>query len=86
MSVRAVEAQVRQRRNADTRTKTEATGADTKESTHLRHLEGELQRLLGTAVRIQTGKGQTGKIEIPFYGHEDFERVMELLLGAEAER
>ena len=48
---------------------------------HVRHLEDELQRVLGTAVRIRTGKGNTGRLEIPFYSTEDFERVTELLLG-----
>jgi hypothetical protein len=37
-------------------------------------------------VRIQVGKGETGRIEIPFYNTGDFERVIDLLLGAEAER
>jgi len=53
---------------------------------HVRHLEGELQRVLGTPVRIQVGSGQTGRVEIPFYGNDDFERIMELLLGTEASR
>lgn len=45
------------------------------------HLEEELQRALGTAVRIRRRRGLNGTIEIPFYGTEDFERVFELLVG-----
>lgn len=79
LSVRAVEEQVRRRQEATEKprdaTPNGAGGA------HLRHLESELQRALGTAVRIRTGKGDTGRLEIPFYSTEDFERVTELLLG-----
>lgn len=48
------------------------------------HLEEELQRALGTAVRIRHRHGLKGTIEIPFYGTEDFERVFELLVGRSA--
>jgi ParB family chromosome partitioning protein len=44
-------------------------------------LEEELQRMLGTPVRIRRSRGNRGKIEIPFYGAEDFERVFELVVG-----
>jgi ParB family chromosome partitioning protein len=47
-------------------------------------LEEELQRRLGTEVRIHTGRGMKGRIEIPFFGEEDFERVFELLAGRSA--
>jgi ParB family chromosome partitioning protein len=53
---------------------------------HVRHLEAELQRHLGTRVRIQIASGDSGRIEIPFYNAEDFERVTELLLGSDAAR
>ncbi|HEV2150119.1 MAG TPA: hypothetical protein VGR37_22165, partial [Longimicrobiaceae bacterium] len=53
---------------------------------HVRHLETELQRALGTQVRIRVGGGRSGRIEIPFYNADDFDRVLELLLGAEAAR
>jgi len=46
-----------------------------------RLLEEELQRILGTPVKLKTGRGQSGRIEIPFYGAEDFERVFELVTG-----
>ena len=84
LSVRSVEEQVRRHRSpAPPPARPEdATAADP----HVRHLEGELQRALGTAVRIHVGRGQRGRVEIPFYTPEDFERVVELLLGAESDR
>jgi ParB family chromosome partitioning protein len=86
MSVRAVEEQVRRERApaeepAPARAAARpAAAADP----HVRHLEAELQRQLGTAVRIHVGRGATGRIEIPFFSTDDFERVTELLLGTEA--
>ena len=47
-----------------------------------RRLEEELQRALGTAVKIRRGRGMKGRIEIPFYSAEDFERIYELIVGA----
>jgi ParB family transcriptional regulator, chromosome partitioning protein len=49
-----------------------------------RRLEDELQRALGTAVRIRKRRGLRGTIEIPFSGAEDFERVFERLAGRAA--
>lgn len=81
LSVRAVEEQVRRRQEAPTAA---AKGGDRGTGdAHLRRLESELQRSLGTAVRIRTGKGEKGHVEIPFYSSEDFERVTELLLGGD---
>ena len=54
---------------------------------HLRHLETELQRAFGTQVRIRVqGAGTAGRIEIPFLNADDFDRVLELLLGADSKR
>lgn len=47
-------------------------------------LEEELQSVFGTAVRIRKSRGNRGKIEIPFYGNEDFERVFEIMTGRAA--
>ena len=46
-----------------------------------RRLEEELQRLYGTAVRIRSSGRNKGRIEIPFYTAEDFERIFEELAG-----
>lgn len=84
LSVRAVEETVRQQRGAEARERPARERPRPAVDAHLRHLESELQRLLGTAARIRVARGETGQIEIPFYSSEDFERLMELLLGAEA--
>ncbi|NJD09145.1 MAG: ParB/RepB/Spo0J family partition protein [Gemmatimonadetes bacterium] len=47
-------------------------------------LEEALQRRLDTEVRIRSGRGMRGRIEVPFYGAEDFERIFELLAGRSA--
>lgn len=47
-------------------------------------LEEELQRALGTAARIRPTRGGKGRIEIPYYNGEDFERLYELLVGKPA--
>ena len=79
LSVRAVEEQVRRKQEPPPSPKASTNGGNA----HVRRLENELQRALGTAVRIRTGKGESGRVEIPFYSTEDFERVTELLLGEE---
>lgn len=84
LSVRVVEDLVRNGRAA--REKGKARGAAGVGDPHVKHVETELQRGLGTAVRIQVGKDARGKIEISFFGADDFERVTELLLGAESNR
>lgn len=47
-------------------------------------LEEELRRALGTKVAITRGPGPGGRIQIPFYGDEDLERLFALLTGMEA--
>lgn len=78
-SVRQVEAQV-QRARAARAPKPQERRRDPAE----RRLEEELQRALGTAVRIHRVRGNKGRIEIPFYSAEDFERIYELLVGSPA--
>jgi ParB family transcriptional regulator, chromosome partitioning protein len=48
-------------------------------------LEDELERTLGTRVRIRQGRGGVkGRIEVSYYDAADFERVFELLTGTSA--
>jgi len=79
-SVREVEAQVQRGRVSRPRSGRPARPRDPT----VRALEVELQRALGAGVRIRSGKGRTGKIEIPFHGAEDFERVFEIVTGRSA--
>lgn len=81
MSVRAVEERVRNQRVPSSngrsgRSKKSGASGDA----HVRRLETELQRRLGTSARIHVTRGHKGKVEIPFFGTEDFERLMEILL------
>lgn len=84
MTVRAVEERVRDRRPAKARDA--AADAPPPADAHLRRLEAELQRMFGTQVRIRVQQGQSGRIEIPFFNAEDFQRVTDLLLGPEESR
>lgn len=79
-SVRDVEAFVKRARRAPAR----AAGGEKQREAGERALEAELQRVFGTDVRIRPSRGQKGRIEIPFYGADDFERIYELLSGQSA--
>lgn len=79
-SVRQTEARVRSRR-AEQKPK---KGREPRRDAAERRLEQELQRVFGAEVRIRSGRGGRGRIEIPFLGVEDFERVFELLVGESA--
>lgn len=80
LSVRAVEERVRSQRSTASARPARSRRSGAPGGAEMRRLEADLQRRLGTAVKIQLTKGQKGRVEIPFYGSEDFERVMDLLL------
>ena len=82
MTVRAVEERVRDR-HAKAR---DAAPDPARGDAHLRHLEAELQRAFGTQVRIRVQGNSAGRIEIPFLNADDFDRVLELMLGSEARK
>jgi ParB family chromosome partitioning protein len=84
LSVRDVEQRVRSKSGAQKRA-TGSSGSDAR-TAEVRHLEDRLRRHLGTDVRIvQAGKSAKGELRIPFYTHEDFERVLDLILGQDAD-
>ena len=85
MTVRAVEERVRDRKPAP-RPRDGAADAPGTGDAHLRHLEAELQRAFGTQVRIRVQQGSAGRIEVPFFNADDFDRVIEILLGTEANK
>ncbi|RMZ49707.1 ParB/RepB/Spo0J family partition protein [Candidatus Marinimicrobia bacterium PRS2] len=47
------------------------------------HIENELISLLGTKVAIKKNQKGKGKIQIEFYSENDFQRILEIILGTE---
>jgi ParB family transcriptional regulator, chromosome partitioning protein len=78
-SVRQVEAFVKRAKHGHRATPKEKPRPATE-----RLLEEELQRVFGTEVKIRRGRGEKGTVEIPFFSHDDFERIYELLAGQSA--
>lgn len=79
LSVREVEARVQRGRGRPAVQRSAGRPAGNERDPNARALEEELQRVLGSEVRIRTGRGQRGTIEIPYLGPEDFERLFELI-------
>lgn len=78
-SVRDTESRVKKDRP---RKKQEKSG---KRDATERELEKELERALGTQVKLKRLRGSSkGRIEVSFYSAEDFERLFELLTGTPA--
>ena len=81
LSVREVERRVRESAKPRAATRPVAATVDARNA-EVRRLEDRLRKHLGTDSRIvQSGK-ERGEVRIPFYSADDFERVMELLLGS----
>jgi ParB family transcriptional regulator, chromosome partitioning protein len=80
-SVREVEAHVKRARDGGA---AKRSAAPQRKEANERMLEEELQRVCGTDVRIRKGRGHRGRIEIPYFGAEDFERIFELITGQSA--
>jgi ParB family transcriptional regulator, chromosome partitioning protein len=78
-SVRDVEAQVQRVRPEKKKGRAEKPRDPSEKA-----LEEELQLAFDAAVKIRKSRGATGKIEIPFRGHEEFERLFERLTGKPA--
>lgn len=86
LSVRDVEQRVRLKSGPKKTKNGGSTGSAPSASAEVRRIEDRLRRRLGTDVRIvQAGKSPKGELRIPFYTHEDFERVLELILGQDAD-
>ncbi len=84
LSVREVERRVREDARGSARKPAAgaAPSGNDPRSAEVRHLEDLLRKHLGTDVRIvQSGK-ERGEVRVPFYSGDDFERLLELLLGA----
>lgn len=84
LSVRAVEDRVRSAARAS-KPSSKRKPDDARGNAQVRELEERLRRHLGTDARIvQQGTSNKGELRIPFYSVEDFERVLELILGPES--
>ncbi len=81
LSVREVEQRVRaEAKSRPARAKT--AGVVDARSAEVRRLEDRLRQALGTDARIvQAGKTDRGELRIPFYNADDFDRLIELILG-----
>lgn len=85
LSVREVEERVRLGRGDGQRRKLARPAARSGDP-QVRRIVTDLGRIFGTAVQVRmTGKG-AGKIEIPFRDAQDFERILELVVGADEAR
>lgn len=80
LSVRAVEDRVRGK--VPTSVSAGEGGTEDPAEAHLRRLEEQLERVLGTAARIRVGARRSGRIEILVRTADDFDRVLERLLSA----
>jgi ParB family chromosome partitioning protein len=81
LSVRQVEQQVRQGRGRGARRSAGPRGAEPSSAAYVSRAEQALSRALGTAVRVKLDGTSRGRIEIPFQDAEDFERVVEVIVG-----
>lgn len=84
LSVRELEARVKQGGRPRVRRSRPQAGAGEGADPNVAALEEELQRALGARVRIKVGRGNRGRIEIPWLDAEDFERIFELIAGTSA--
>jgi ParB family chromosome partitioning protein len=76
LSVRETERLVRQRKEPAAPAASSAKAAKEKgQSAQARHLVEELQRTLGTKVRL-TDRGGSGTLEIDFFSYEDLDRLL----------
>lgn len=81
LSVRATERLVKQTTEAPS-ARTRANTKPREVDANIRAAESKLRRKFGTQVKIvQSGGGQTGRIELEFYDHGDLERLYRLLLA-----
>ncbi|MGH7483187.1 MAG: ParB/RepB/Spo0J family partition protein [Longimicrobiales bacterium] len=82
-SVRETEERVR-RAGPEQKPKKKMSGPRRPRDPVERRLEEELQRVYGTPVRVRRTGASKGRIEVPFFDAEDFERVYELMTGGSA--
>jgi ParB family chromosome partitioning protein len=79
LSVRQVEAMVQERTSADRLPETKKQSAP---DPNVRAAADELERALGTRVRLIAVNEQKGRIEIDYFSPEELDRLFQLLVGA----
>ncbi|MBS1825279.1 MAG: ParB/RepB/Spo0J family partition protein [Acidobacteria bacterium] len=79
LSVRQLERMVQKA----TEPREESTEAEKKQDPNVRAAADELERVLGTRVRIVEKSEQRGKIEIEYYSQEDLHRVYSMIVAEE---
>ncbi|MCR4601082.1 MAG: ParB/RepB/Spo0J family partition protein [Clostridia bacterium] len=75
MSVRALEAMIANAQTPDEPKKNKKKAKDPE----LKSIESDLKEIFGTKVNVSTKNGKKGKIEISFYSHDDFDRILGFL-------
>ncbi len=81
LSVREVEERVRERRSRMKGRRQKTKEADKQSTAYASRAEQALGRALGTVVRIRLDDKNRGRIEIPFRNADDFERIVEIIVG-----
>jgi ParB family chromosome partitioning protein len=81
LSVREVERRVRQRRAGAKGKRPTGNGAEGHSNSYAARAEQALARALGTSVRVRLDGADRGRIEVPFRDAEDFERIVEAIVG-----
>ncbi len=81
LNVRQVEERVRQGRGSTKRGATKKKKGESKSAAYVAKAEQALSRALGTNVRVRLDGAERGRIEIPFRDSEDFERMVETIVG-----
>jgi ParB family chromosome partitioning protein len=81
LSVRQVEERVRERRGPKKGGASKQKQSQPRSAAYVAKAEQALSRSLGTTVRVRLDGGERGRIEIPFRDTQDFERVVEAIVG-----
>lgn len=81
LSVRQVEERVRQGRDSKPGGSATKRKIESRSAAYVTRAEQALSRALGTNVRVKLEAAERGRIEIPFRDSEDFERVVESIVG-----
>ena len=76
LSVRATEQLVRKLKSRSKDTEQKSSKKEREESPQIRSLTEQLQRVLGTKIRIIEGPAGQGQIEIQFFSYDELDRIL----------